>query len=280
MVDILSADTVRRPPGRPDEISVNGVVIPRAEIARELQNHSAKTPVEAFHAAARALVVRELLLAEAARLGIAAAALDDGEGCRETDEEALIRALIEQEVTVPKADEATCRRYYEQNRASFHTGDLYEASHILFPAAPDDAAGRAEARAAAEAALTALRAGTAGFEELARAHSACPSREVGGSLGQIGPGQTVPEFETALAGIAPGDPLPAPVESRYGIHLVRVAHRIAGRELPFEMVAQRIAERLEATTYAIAVRQYLSLLAGRADIRGVSLDGASSPLVQ
>lgn len=280
MVEIMSADTARRPPGRPDEISVNGVVIPRAEIARELQNHSAKTPVEAFHAAARALVVRELLLAEAARLGIAAAALDDGEGRRETDEEALIRALIEQEVTVPKADDATCRRYYEQNRRSFHTGDLFEAAHILFPAAPDDAAGRTDARAAAEAALAVLRAGTAGFEELARAHSACPSREVGGSLGQIGPGQTVPEFESALAGITPGDPLPVPVESRYGIHLVRVAHRIAGRELPFEMVARRIAERLEATTYTIAVRQYLSLLAGRADIRGVSLDGASSPLVQ
>jgi len=281
MAEIISSQSpAARPQHRPDEVSVDGVIIPREAIAREIQNHRAKTPVEAFHAAARALVVRELLLAEARRLAIAAEPQADADGCRETDEEAVIRALLEQEVKVPKADDATCRRYYAQNRRAFRTGDLFEASHILFPAAPDDAARRAVARAEAEAAVAALRAGTARFEELALAHSACPSREVGGGLGQIGPGQTVPEFETALDAITPGDDLPVPVETRYGIHLVRVAHRIEGRELPFEMVADAIAARLEETSFTIAVRQYLALLAGQADIRGVVLEGASSPLVQ
>mgnify|MGYP001166043499 CR=1 FL=1 len=267
-------------PSRPDEVSVNGVTISRAAIAREIQNHRAKTPKDAFHAAARALVVRELLLAEARRLAIAAAPEADADGCRETADEALIRALLELEVRVPTADTETCRRYFEQNRRLFHTGDLFEASHILFAAAPDDAAGRREARAEAAAVAETLRSGAATFEAMARAHSACPSRETGGSLGQIGPGQTVSEFETALAALVPGATVPEPVESRYGIHLVRVARRIAGRDLPFEMVESAIAARLEDTAWRTAMRQYVGLLAGRADIRGVAMDGATSPLVQ
>ncbi|QTL04399.1 peptidylprolyl isomerase [Aquabacter sp. L1I39] len=265
---------------RTEEVSVNGVLISRAEIAREIQNHEARTPAEAWHAAARALVVRELLLAEAARLGIAAEPARHGDGSRETDEEATIRALLAQEVKVPTADTATCRRHFERNRASFRSGDLYEVAHILLPAAPDDMAGRAAARAQAEAILADILAGRAAFADMARAHSACPSREVGGSLGQIGRGQTVAEFEAALAQMVPGAVHPAPVESRYGFHLVVLAHRIEGRDLPFEMAEAAIAGHLELTAWHVATRQYLSLLIGRADIRGVTLEGAASPLVQ
>lgn len=271
-----------RPVGAPrtEEVSVNGVIISRAEIAREIQNHQARTPAEAWQAAARALVVRELLLAQAARLGIEGAPARHADGSRETDEEAVIRALLAQEVKVPTADTATCRRHFERNRASFRTDDLFEVAHILLPAAPDDAAGRAEARAQAEAILADILAGRAPFAEMARAHSACPSRAVGGSLGQIGPGQTVAEFEAALAHMVPGAVHPAPVESRYGFHLVFPAHRVEGQELPFEMVEAAIAGHLELTAWHMATRQYLSLLVGHAEIRGVALEGAASPLVQ
>lgn len=279
MVELLTRARSTRPT-RPDEISVDGIIIPRADIAREIQNHTAANPKEAFQSAARALVVRELLLAAAARLGITGTPEADADGRRETEEEATIRALLEREVTVPKADTATCRRYFDQHRASFRTGDLCEVSHILFPAAPDDAEGRAAARGAAADAIARIASGRDTFEALARANSACPSREVGGSLGQIGPGQTVPEFEAALAAMTPGALHPEPVETRYGLHVVHLAHRVAGRELPFEMVEEVIAGHLECTAWNIAVRQYLRLLAGRADIRGVALDGAASPLVQ
>ncbi|MFY8113488.1 MAG: peptidylprolyl isomerase, partial [Rhabdaerophilum sp.] len=79
--------------GKPRTVTVNGVTIPREAIARETQNHPASKPIEAWQAAARALVIRELLLQEATRLEIVAVPLSDGEGRRETDEEARIRAL-------------------------------------------------------------------------------------------------------------------------------------------------------------------------------------------
>jgi peptidyl-prolyl cis-trans isomerase C len=80
MTEIIGAAPAARPLQRPDEVRVDGVVIPRAAIAREIQHHSAKTPADAWHAAARALVVRELLLAEARRLDIAAEPATDADG--------------------------------------------------------------------------------------------------------------------------------------------------------------------------------------------------------
>ena len=51
-------------------VQVNGVAIARDLIAREVQHHPSRTPAEAWKAAARALVVRELLLQEARRLDV------------------------------------------------------------------------------------------------------------------------------------------------------------------------------------------------------------------
>ena len=53
-------------------ITVDGVVIERQAIAAEMQNHPGEDAGEALRKAAAALVIRELLLGEARRLGIAA----------------------------------------------------------------------------------------------------------------------------------------------------------------------------------------------------------------
>jgi peptidyl-prolyl cis-trans isomerase C len=264
---------------RPKTVSVNGTVIPREAIARETQYHPAAKPIEAWQAAARALAVRELLLQEARRLAITPSPLSDGEGRQETDEEALIRQLVEREVMTPVADGATCRRYFEQNRRRFRTAELHEVSHILI-SAPREATKRAEARQRAETLLCQLAADPQNFIALAKAYSACPSREFGGSLGQIGPGQTVPEFEAKVRTVAVGVVHPELVETRFGFHIVRLDRRIEGKALPYEMVAGRIAEFLSERVRETAIRQYLSLLAGRAALEGVALEAASSPLVQ
>ena len=275
-----AAPRQRRRFTRPVPVSVNGVSIPSAAIARETQHHQAADPDVAWELATRALAIRELLVQEADRLAITAEPLDDGEGRSETPDEARLRALIEREVVVPRADEAACRRYYDSNRRRFRSPDLFEPAHILFAAAPGDEAARAAARQAATALIGELRQRPQSFAAAAALHSACPSAQQGGNLGQIGPGQTVAEFEVALRGMVPGVVHEEPVETRYGFHVVRLDRRIDGEALPFDLVRGRIAEYLEEAVHRRALQQYVSVLAGRAVLTGVDLGAAHGPLVQ
>ena len=273
----VSIASPRRRFTRPVPVSVNGVAIPNADIARETQHHRSSDPDEAWAMAARALAIRELLTQEADRLGIDADPIEDEEGRRETPQEARYRALLEREVVVPRADEAACRRYYEQNRRRFRSPDLFEPAHILLPAAPGDIDAREAACRTAAALLDLLRADREAFAALAKEHSACPSGEQGGNLGQIGLAQTVAEFEAALRIMEPGTVHPGPVETRYGLHIVRLDRRIDGRELPFEAVHERIADYLDTAVHFRALQQYVSVLAGRAVVTGVDLAGAAGP---
>ena len=252
-------------------VKVNGNAIARDAIAREVQHHPARTPAESLKAAARALVVRELLLQEARRLEVKEEPLVDAEGRRETAEEAAVRALVDREVRTPSADAETCRRYYEKNRQQFRSSDIYEAAHILFAASKADTQAYAKAHAAAEAALAVLREHPERFAELARTHSACSSASQGGNLGQITEGQTTPEFEAALFELEPGSIGPEPVPTRYGFHIIRLDRKHEGRELPFELVADRIAEYLQESVRRRAMAQYIARLATAAQIEGIDL---------
>jgi peptidyl-prolyl cis-trans isomerase C len=261
------------------EVSVNGVVIASKAIAAEVQNFPSRNPGEGWLAAARALVIRELLLQEARQLDIAAERKTDADSREETVDDALVRGLIEREVRVPVADEATSRRFYENNLRRFATPPLYEVDHILVGARRDDSASFAAARERAASIAAVLATEPDQFAELARAWSACPSATVGGSLGQIAPGDTTEEFEAALVSLAPGE-ISSPVETRYGVHIIRLNRRIEGRTLPFEAVRERIESYLDDHVRRQATAQYIALLIGRADVRGIPLEGANSPLVQ
>ncbi|ROR34671.1 peptidylprolyl isomerase [Inmirania thermothiophila] len=63
------------------------------------------------------------------------------------------------------------------------------------------------------------------FAALARAHSEDPvSAAEGGDLGWVGPGDVVPEFEKAMAALAPGE-ISEPFRTRFGWHIVQVLGR-------------------------------------------------------
>lgn len=242
-------------------ITVNGVVITDADIDAERPHHPLPEPAQAHQAAATALVMRELLLQEARSSGIDTA-----------DTDAAIAALIERAVSVPEADDAACRRYFDANPQAFRTPDLYEVAHILFAAAPGIPEDRAQAQAAAVTTIAELAVDPSRFAALAAERSACPSKATGGHLGQIGPRQTVPEFEQALPAIAPGSVGAEPVETRFGFHVIRVERRIEGRPLDYAHVSERIAQYLADTVRRTAVRQYLQILIGKAQISGIELE--------
>ncbi len=252
-------------------VTVNGVTVPHDAISRETQNHPAPTPIAAWTAAARALAVRELLVQEARRLDLQAEPAVDEEGRRETEEKALVRGLVETQVATPLPDEDSCRRYYEQNLGRFRSADIYEASHFLIAARRDQPGSFAAARERALWLLCLLQENPELFAELAAAHSDCSSASSGGNLGQLTSGATTPEFEEAMLALRPGEMSAAPVETRYGFHIIRLELHIPGRELPFEAVHARVAAYLAERVERTAIALYVARLAARAEVRGVDL---------
>lgn len=262
--------------GKPLRVAVNGIAIARDAIGREVQHHLAAKPIAAWTAAAKALVIRELLLQEARTRKLPAVALTDAAGRQETEDEAQIRTLIECDVATPAPDTETCRRYFNQNRRRFRSADIYQAAHILFSARSGDADAYAKARVDATAVLAELRKHPERFADLARKYSACPSAALAGNLGQIASGQTTPEFERALISLAPGTMCREPVATRYGFHVIRLDRRIDGQPLPFELVAERIADYLRESVQRRATAQYIARLASRARIEGIVLADAEA----
>lgn len=231
-------------------------MLEESAVAAELQYAPAPDFEAAREAAERAVTVRALLERRARELGLLAAG-ETGEEARV----AAIEAVLEAEVAVPPATEAACRAWFEANPEAIRSPDLFEASHILFAAAPDDASARASALAAAKAALDEIERSPAMFEGIARERSACPSGANGGTLGQIARGDTVPEFETYLFALDEGELCAAPIPSRYGFHVAKVMRKAMGRALPFEAARGAIARRLEDRAYREALATYLKGLA-------------------
>jgi peptidyl-prolyl cis-trans isomerase C len=252
-------------------IIVNGVALAPQAVAEEAQHHPAKTPAKAFEAAGRALVIRHLLLEEAERCAIAAESMLVAPGKRETSDEARIRNLIAANVAVDEPDEAECRAFYDTDPARFRSPDLFEASHILLAAHPHDSEAFAKAVAQAQDLIAELTRAPRRFEALAREHSACDSRANGGRLGQIAPGETVPEFEAVLYALEEGRIAPEPVQSRFGAHVLRLDARARGETLPFEYVRDRIAAYLTERAWRRNVVRYIDGLVAQAEIEGLAM---------
>ncbi len=252
-------------------VFVNGIEISAERIAAEAQNHPApkEKPGLAWKAAARALAIRELMLQEARARDLTPDPAEVAPGQFETEEEALIRQLSEAAITPATADEADLRRVYDAHPDRFRAPSLYEAAHILFPRQDDMVALRAHA----DTVLAELRANPRRFGELARTHSACSSKENGGLLGQLGQGDTVPEFEAALEALEEGR-ISDPVETRFGLHLIRLDARARGDVLPFESVLPRLRDAHAKAAWARAAAQFTAELVAAARIDGVALQAA------
>jgi peptidyl-prolyl cis-trans isomerase C len=260
------------PPPSFGDVLVNGVEITPEAIAREIQHHPAPDAETAWIDAARALAVRELLLQEARRRGIEAEPESDDAGREETDDDALVRALLEEEVQPVRAGEAECRRYYDANVDRFRTVDLFEASHILIEPEGADEAAWSAAEARARAIAGEVGDDPAAFAAAARAWSGCTSKQQDGMLGQIRRGELVSSVQAGLERLSDGETGREPVRSRFGWHVLRLQRKIVGRTLRFEMVRDKIADMLEARSWTVEAGRYIARLAQRSRVEGVLIE--------
>lgn len=254
------------------DVVVNGETIPSAAVAAEAQNHSAPKdkPGIAWRKAAQALAIRTLLLQEARARRLTADPEELAPGRVETEEEALIRALLDDALSIAPVTDADVRTEWAKDPDRFRSSPLWDVSHILCACDPRDDTENAMAEARAKAVLTRLDGDAKGFALAAR-ESDCGSKTSGGHLGQLGPGDTVSEFETALRGLAEGATTPAPVLSRHGWHIIRLNAIAPGQVLPYETVRPKIAQALEKAAWACASRDFIAGLAKGAQISGASL---------
>ena len=247
-------------------ITVNGVSIDEGLIRSEMARH--QDAADAQQSASRELVLQELLRQRARQLGV-----DQG------DTGAAIQAVLAAEVKIPVADEDSCRRYYQQNTSRFLSGALVETWHILFQLTPRVVPQRLRARAG-EVLQDVHRAPPEAFADFARQYSNCLSAQEGGRLGDIGRGETLPEFESVLFAMPAHTLLDRLVQTRHGFHIVRTGRKVEGSLMAFEAVHARIAAWLTQAAERRATHQYLQWLVGQAQIEGLDISGADSPLLQ
>ncbi len=194
-----------------------------------------------------------------------------------------IEALLEQNLAIPDPTEDECRRHHAAHQAFYVTGEQVNARHILF--AVTEGVDVVALRNRAETTLLDVRCHDGNvledrFAKAASTQSNCPSGAEGGKLGWLSPADCAPEFAKELFGHAEVGVLPRLVHSRFGFHVVEVLERKPGVAQAFEAVRGAVLMAMRQKAYVTALRQYLQQLAGQAEIIGVDIEAADSPLVQ
>jgi len=266
-IQITTINTDQNP-----DIYVNGININEADILQEMQYHPATDQRSAMIVAAESLIITELFKQRCLALNLI------NENDKKTEDE-LCELLVAAEVDLPRTSDDECERYYEANKERFCTSPLLEVDHILIAGDKEDLEQRAEAKEVAESILAYIQQKPHTFAEMAMRHSMCPSKEHGGSLGQISKGQTVREFEKVLF-LSDEGLVPSVIETRYGFHIANIHRKIDGQQMPLEQVEAKIKIYLDEKVRRKAIAQYIELLIADADIRGFEFDVTNSPLVQ
>ncbi|HEU4645952.1 MAG TPA: peptidylprolyl isomerase [Burkholderiales bacterium] len=132
------------------------------------------------------------------------------------------------------------------------------ARHLLLKTS--EVVSEEEARRRLEGLRERIAAG-ADFAELARLNSADGTAALGGDLGWVYPGDTVPEFERAMAALKPGE-MSGVVRTPFGFHLIRVEERRAA-DVSLERRRQQARQALRERKAEDAFQEWLRQLRDR-----------------
>ncbi|MFM1991831.1 MAG: hypothetical protein RJA99_4788 [Pseudomonadota bacterium] len=171
----------------------------------------------------------------------------------------LSRDALAAQIAVSPDDLKT---YYEQNKARYGTAEERRASHILVKAGPD-------AKAKAEKLLAEVKADPSRFEAIAKASSDDPgSAAQGGDLGFFERGMMVKPFADAAFEMNEGE-IRGPVESEFGLHLIKLAAIKAATTKPFDAVRAELEREVRGqqagAKYAEAAQQFTDTVYEQSD---------------
>jgi peptidyl-prolyl cis-trans isomerase C len=240
--------------------TVDGQPVTEADLQQAIQDldqQFARLPEEQKRAAALSAVIEIRLLANEA---VAKGFDKSPEYLRRMaflQQRALHGEVIEKEVAATITDE-DIRKRYDTEMANTPPVNEVHARHILV-----------KTKEEADAIVKQLDGG-AKFEDIAKEKSSDPgSGAQGGDLGWFGPGQMVPEFETAAFALEPGSYTKEPVQSQFGWHIIKVEDKRAKQPPAFEQVKEQFRSLLLREKYFALVKQLRA--AGKVDVTDPAL---------
>lgn len=163
-------------------------------------------------------------------------------------EDLLINYAVGKVVSGVRVTDDEAKKFFDENPDQFMGQETVSASHILV-----------DSEEKANELLAKITAGEVSFEDAARENSSCPSSREGGSLGEFGRGQMVPEFDTACFEMEVGE-LRGPVQTQFGYHLIRLDGKKAAETLHFGDVREAITRQLTMEKQQAAYRSKINQL--------------------
>ncbi|MBR3934393.1 MAG: peptidylprolyl isomerase [Clostridia bacterium] len=162
-------------------------------------------------------------------------------------EDLLANFAITKAVENVKVTDEEAKKFYDENKASILSGETVNASHILV-----------DTEDKAKEILADINDGKISFADAAKKYSSCPSSQQGGSLGEFGRGQMVPEFDQAVFSMEVGQ-ISGPVKTQFGYHLIKLESKNEAKEIAFEEVSEQIKAKLlndkQRTAYTSKINQ-------------------------
>jgi peptidyl-prolyl cis-trans isomerase C len=173
------------------------------------------------------MVIRELILQQAAKDGLdKGAEIEDK--LQDLKKRLIVESFLKKKVEVEsKVSDEDMKKFYEQNKDKFKSGDQIKASHILVKTEKEAKDVQAQ-----------LKAG-GNFEELAKKSSVDSSAAKGGDLGWFGKGSMVPAFEKAALALKENQ-ISDIVKSDFGFHIIKLTGKRSAGVRPFEEVKEQI----------------------------------------
>ena len=196
---------------------------------------------------------------------------DDGftdEGYRRHIARMTIAKIYLDRIRMDAADvgDKELERYYKENEARLTLPERVRVRHILLTWKPlgtqDD---RAALRKQMEPILERARDGE-NFAELATNFSDdYATKNTGGDTGLFPRGTMVPAFEEVAFALKPGE-ISDPVETVFGIHILRLEERSESRIMPLDEIREQLREHVREEKMETAVQEKIDELRAAADV--------------
>jgi len=177
------------------------------------------------------MVVREIILEQAKKDGVdkSKEVSDRLEDLRKRlIVETYLKKKVEQEALVSDAE---LKKFYDENKDKFKTGEQVRASHILVKTEKE-----------AQDILAELKKGTS-FEDLAKKYSTDSTAAKGGDLGWFAKGSMVPEFDKVVFGLKEGQ-VSGIVKTQFGYHIIKMTGQRPAGIRAFDEVKDQIKSTL------------------------------------